>query len=325
MIGGIAVYKNKRVLLIGGGGTLGTYTAKELLRLGASVDVLCPEDKTADDERLVFHKGYGTHETLSDLFNKVRYDGIVNFIHYKNPDEYPDIHKLLIKNCEHLIFLSSYRVYADIDHPITESSPRLLDVTEDKEFLKEETYALSKAKCENYLFGECKGEPWTVVRPLISFSERRFDLFMYSQDDIWSYSKGGKLLLPKYAKSLTAGIDWAGNSGKLIANLLFKKEAIGEAYTISSGQNLTWGRIAEIYSKRLSLEIEWCDEERFIKGYPCVMENKKWIYLYDRKFDRLIDNSKALNATGLSASDFVSIDEGLRIELERKAAKNEKN
>ena len=132
-------------------------------------------------------------------------------------------------------------------------------------------------------------------------------------------------MLPKYAKSLTAGIDWAGNSGKLIANLLFKKEAIGEAYTISSGQNLTWGRIAEIYSKRLGLEIEWCDEERFIKGYPCVMENKKWIYLYDRKFDRLIDNSKALNATGLSASDFVSIDEGLRIELERKAAKNEKN
>ena len=31
----------KRVLLIAGGGTLGTYTAEELLRLGHMVDVIC--------------------------------------------------------------------------------------------------------------------------------------------------------------------------------------------------------------------------------------------------------------------------------------------
>jgi len=28
------------------------------------------------------------------------------------------------------------------------------------------------------------------------------------------------------AKNLTAALDWAGNSGKLIANLLFKKETL---------------------------------------------------------------------------------------------------
>ena len=43
------MYKNKRVLLIAGGGTLGTYTGEELLRLGAYVDVLCPEDKLSDN------------------------------------------------------------------------------------------------------------------------------------------------------------------------------------------------------------------------------------------------------------------------------------
>ena len=42
---------NKKVLLIAGGGTLGTYTAKELLRLGCYVDVLCPEDKESDNEK----------------------------------------------------------------------------------------------------------------------------------------------------------------------------------------------------------------------------------------------------------------------------------
>ena len=43
---------NKKVLLIGGGGTLGTYTARELLKQGHSVDIICLEDKTSDEENL---------------------------------------------------------------------------------------------------------------------------------------------------------------------------------------------------------------------------------------------------------------------------------
>ena len=45
------MYKNKTVLLIGGGGTLGTYTAQELLKLGCAVDVICPEEKVSDNEK----------------------------------------------------------------------------------------------------------------------------------------------------------------------------------------------------------------------------------------------------------------------------------
>ena len=74
-------------------------------------------------------------------------------------------HELLVKNTEHLIFLSSYRVYADMQHPITESAPRLLDVSEDEEFLKTEDYALPKApRCEDMLFSKHRGEHFTVVR-----------------------------------------------------------------------------------------------------------------------------------------------------------------
>ena len=40
----MSTYENKKVLLIGGGGTLGTYTAKELLRLGAFVDIGVHQD-----------------------------------------------------------------------------------------------------------------------------------------------------------------------------------------------------------------------------------------------------------------------------------------
>ena len=147
------MYKNKKVLLIAGGGTLGTHTAAELLKNGASVDVVCLEDNKSENPHLRFFKGLATCEFLSGLFAENRYDGIVNFIHYKNADDYRPYHELLIKNTDHLVFLSSYRVYADLQHPITESAPRLLDVTEDREFLANETYALSKAKAENILCG----------------------------------------------------------------------------------------------------------------------------------------------------------------------------
>ena len=93
--------KNKRVLLIGGGGTLGTYTAKELLRLGAFVDIVCPEEKVSENENLRFFRGMGTEAFLAPLFAEIHYDGIVNFIHYPKPDEYEQIHSFLMKNTDH--------------------------------------------------------------------------------------------------------------------------------------------------------------------------------------------------------------------------------
>ena len=110
----------KRALLIGGGGTIGTYTAKELLRLGHSVDTICLEDKVSDDEDLRFFKMEASVEALGALLAEEHYDGIVNFLHYNTVEDYEPYHKLLSENTEHLIFLSSYRVYADEQHPITE-------------------------------------------------------------------------------------------------------------------------------------------------------------------------------------------------------------
>lgn len=308
---------SKRVLLIAGGGTLGTYTAKELLRLGCSVDVICLEDKKSGNPALTFYKEYVSDELLKNLFEKNKYDGIVNFIHYTDVEEYKRVHRILIENTEHLIFLSSYRVYADIEHPITENAPRLYDILEDRVFLDTEDYAVPKSKCEDFLQLECKGQPWTVVRPVISFSDKRLDLFVYSNDDILNHVRSEEpLLMPEFSKNITAGVDWAGNSGKLIANLLFKKDAFGECFTVSSGQNLTWGEVAEIYSDLTGVKILWTDEKSFKESYPCLETYKKNLYIYDRLFDRNIDNSKILRVTGLQKEDFLPIRLGIENELE---------
>ena len=306
------MYEDKRVLLIAGGGTLGTYTAKELLRLGAKVDILCPEDKLSDNENLVYFKGLGTKEYLGELFSNMHYDGIVNFIHYPNPDEYKEIHPLLIENTDHLIFLSSYRIYADLEHPIKETSPRINDITDNKDYFVYEDYSNAKSVAEDFLRNECSGQPWTIVRPVISFSERRFDIFTYGGTDVFDKKV---LKLPEFAKKMHAGLDWAGNSGKLIANLLFKERAIGEAFTVSSAWNLTWGEVADIYTDVVGTEFEWVSEEEFLKANPRINPNH-FIYHYDRKYDRLIDNSKILSVTGIERAELASIRDGLIVETE---------
>ena len=310
------MYSNKRVLLIAGGGTLGTYVSEELLRLGAFVEVICPEEKTSNNERLLFHQSLATEELLRDLFSKKHYDGIVNFIHYSKVEDYKKIHPLLISNTDHLIFLSSYRVYADEQHPITEDAPRLADVLTDREFFENEDYALPKARCEDYLRRECAGEPWTIVRPVISFSDKRLDLLLYSGRDVLNYASQDKeMLMPNFVKNYSAGIDWAGNSGKLIANLLFKSDAIGEAFTVYSGHGLTWAEVAEKYSKLTGVKIRWCSEEEYVSNTPKIIKNP-WMWKYDRRFNRDIDCSKILRVTGLSKEDFASVEEGIRRELE---------
>ncbi len=315
------MYRNKHVLLIAGGGTLGTYTAKELLRLGAWVDVLCPEEKVSDHERLAYIRAYATEEVLAELFSTRRYDGIVNFLHYEDVEEYQHVYPLLIANTDQLVFLSSYRVYGDEQHPITETAPRLHEVIGDESLRAMDTYGVRKGLCEDFLRTEHAGDRWTVVRPVISFSERRLDIVMDSKHRVLDRADSGEpLRLPASVKELRAGIDWAGNSGKLIANLLFREGAIGEAFTVYSGHGMTWGEVADAYASETGVRIEWVSDEAYLDVHPKIREvgtNAYFMWHYDRSHDRDIDSTKILSVTGLTRDDFGSVAEGIRAELDR--------
>lgn len=76
--------------------------------------------------------------------------------------------------------------------------------------------------------------------------------------------------------------------------------------------------MAEAYSGLTGLQVDWVDTEDLYPGQPQAAAGS-WILKYDRLFNRVIDNTKVLQATGLSQADFVSIKEGIRIELEKYA------
>lgn len=311
------MYSDKKVLLIAGGGTLGTHTANELLRLGASVDVICPEEKISHHPALTFHRSLVSRELLDGLFAKHRYDGVIDFIHYTDPDKYKLAYDHLRAHVDHIVFLSSYRVYANSEGMITERSPRLLDTEHDPAFLARENYAIPKSICEDWLRNERKGEHWTIVRPVISFSHNRLDLLMYSGTAILKAAEEGRpLLLPKTVKNYGAGIDWAGNSGKLIANLLFKPHTYGETYTVYSGHGATWGDVARAYEEVTGVEIVWGEEADYVASLQLDEKPHRYdMWYHDRIYNRRIDASGILAATGLGKSDFATLADGIRYEI----------
>jgi len=304
-----------KVLLVAGGGTLGTYVTEEMISRGVHVDVICLEDYESSN-MVTYYKEKVTYEYISEFLEGKQYAAIVDFLHYVEINDYEKVYNLYSEHTKHIVLLSSYRVYADEEHPIVEESPTWFDVDADKEFLETEDYALPKLRCEAFL-KSCPRKNWTIVRPVISFSDKRFDLFMYSGSTIISKVQNKeKIILPRDIRNIVAGVDWAGNSGKLIAKLLMNEKAMGETFTISSAPNITWGELADIYHEVLGADIEWGSMDDFIKYGPDMRWNR-WGLKYDRLLERSVDASKVMNATGTKKEDFKPIKEALIYEVQK--------
>ena len=63
------------------------------------------------------------------------------------------------------------------------------------------------------------------------------------------------------------------------------------------------------------MKVKWGDEATFLE---INLDLKgRWHYIYDRKWDRTIDPSKVLRATGLTKEDFISIYDDIKKELRK--------
>lgn len=312
----------KKVLLIGGGGTIGTYVAKELLEKGCYVDIICLEDYVSDNEKLRYIKESVTPEFLEEFLSDKYYQGILDFVHRDLPEDYIRYHMLIAPKTDHEIFFSSIRAIADEQHPITEEAPLILDLIDegtftDKEFIDKDFYAQTKARGERYLRQVSRYKNWTIIRPMINSSEKRLDVVLHTFDQVIELAKAGETIYePDICRDKVAGLEWAGNTGKMIANLLFKEECMGETYMLSTGHRMTWGDVADVYTELLGAKFEWVPVEEY-----CAKSGKGGFpIMYDRNFDRSVDNTKLLKATGLKAEDFVPFKEGIRMELKKLGA-----
>ena len=144
------------ILVLGGTGAMGVHLVELLSQRGDAVFVTSRRERPSR-KNVTYVRG-DAHDNvfLQTLLDSRRWDAIVDFMVYRTEEFRHRVPQLLAATAQY-VFLSSSRVYADSAEPITEDSPRLLDISTDAAYLKTDEYALAKARQENALREEIKG------------------------------------------------------------------------------------------------------------------------------------------------------------------------
>ncbi len=286
-----------KILLLGGTGAMGVHLADILAKDGKEV-YITSRSPHQDEPSKHYIVGNAKESAFMKTLMQDKWDCVVDFM-VRTTKEFCEsgIIDLILENTSQYIYISSCRVFSDRDEIITESTPRLLDVTPDKVYLETDEYALAKARQEDYLRASGR-QNWTIVRPYITFSEQRLQLGVLEKEYWLTRVLGGRSILfskdidEKYT-TMTYGRDVA----KGIAGLVGNQKAFGEDFNIASSESMLWKEVRGIYEKAL--------REAMPKMKETVLQERS-IYLtlrghyyqtkYDRLYNRSFDNTKILDA-----------------------------
>lgn len=299
-----------KVLLLGGADALGAYLIPELLSRGHEVSVTSGTEHESNEKKLHYLKGNAKEDEFLEIILAKKYDVIIDFMVHQT-DDFGHHCKKILNNVKHYVFLSTYRVYGDSGAKLlTEESSRLLDTVKDKDFLTTNDYGLAKARQEDILKNSGLSN-WSILRPSITYSRDRFQLGTMKANEFLYRSLNNKpIIFPREILQKETTMSWAGDVAKLIAPMIMNKEAFGEIYNVSTSEHQTWKEILDYYKEFLDIKVKTVSLETYTKtiGRPYRIK-------YDCIFNRIIDNTKILELTSLKQEDFISIHDGLRMEL----------
>lgn len=305
----VAANRGKKVLLVGGTGAMGVYLAPELLSLGYEVHVTSRRDINSTTPGLRYIQGDG-HDVafLEALCAAEKYCAVIDFMVYTTP-EFEERRDRLLDLSPQYFFLSSYRVFANTD-VITETSPMLLDVVRDEAYLKSDEYALAKTRQER-LLRQSSRKNWTILRPSITYSKNRYQLgSLEANMTVGRAALKVPTIIAADMLPKRTTMTWAGDVSKMIARLVGKTAALGEDFNVATAESQSWKQVAEYYSKFIGLECTPVSLKDYIET-----TGRRWQTIYDRMFDRRLDNSKILKYTGLDQASLMSLSDGLNYEL----------
>lgn len=280
-----------KILVLGGTGALGAHLVDILAANGDTVKVTSRRQRP--NRGLVSYvQGNAKDQAFLAQLLTEQWDVIVDFMVYTTL-EFEGRIDMLLEATGHYLYLSSSRVYADSNGLINESTPRLLDVTQDVDYLATDEYALSKARQENLLFAS-KQANWTIVRPYISYSANRLQLGAQEKED-WLYrALTGRSIVTSSAiqesvTTLTYGADVASGMSALIGI----SEAHGQVFNITCPRSTPWSQILEVYLTVLEAHTGKRPKVRLQELHDFTRWRKaKYQIIYDRLYNRQFDNRK---------------------------------
>lgn len=300
-----------RILLLGGTGAIGTYLVPALLHLGHQVDVTTRQKNGESRNGVNYLIGDAREcEFLGRICEARRYDAIIDLMVHTT-EAFGPVSRLLTSTTGHYIFVSSYRVFANRGLlPITEYSPRLIEVSTDTEYLSTNDYALEKARQEDIL-RRSNLKNWTIVRPGITYSKNRFQLGTLEANTLcFRALQGMPVIMAREILDRRTTMTWAGDVARFIGRLALNDRAKGTDFNVVTCENRTWREVLHYYQQAFTLRLIETDVETYIR----VVGNRFQV-IYDRAFDRVMDNRKVLEATAIDQSELVPLQVGLLREL----------
>ncbi len=280
------------ILILGGTGSIGAALI-DLLK-GSLWNVYATSRTQKEDiGNIRFIKG-NAHETefLKECLCKEKWNAIIDFMAYSTK-EFSNKMNLFLENTEQYFFLSSSRVYAESENPITEDSPRLLDVCNDNKYLKTDEYALAKARQEDILITSGR-KNWTIIRPYKTYNSNRLQLGMFEKED-WLYRlmMGKTLVFPEEMRDKKTTLTYAADVAVALRELIGNRQAYGEAFHITTNESVAWEEVFNQYQELF----QQCMGRKFNIKYIDNIERfydiwNEYQIKYDCNINRYFDNSK---------------------------------
>ncbi|WP_397445429.1 NAD-dependent epimerase/dehydratase family protein [Polaribacter sp. R77954] len=276
-----------KVLILGGTGAMGVHLVSILS--GAGNETVVTSRRTQKSKPNIKYIQGDAHniDFLNSLLTQ-KWDVIVDFMVYKT-NEFKERVAILLKKTNQYVYLSSSRVFADSLGPITEESPRLLDVCKDDEYLKTDEYGLAKARQEDILKNSGFSN-WTIIRPSVTFSENRLQLGELAKEH-WLYRAlanrtivVSKDIMSKYA-TLTYGLDVS----KAISAIIGEPNALKEVFNITVSEAYKWEDMLSAYVETIEIKLGKKPKILVLDKAPIP---DRYVVKYDKLFDRKYDNSK---------------------------------
>jgi nucleoside-diphosphate-sugar epimerase len=227
-----------RILLIGGTGNISAECAALLRSRGHDIAIVTRGRSPVPPACRALIADRRDRDAMRRAIGRLTFDAVINFLGYKLPDVEAD-YDLFASRITQYIFISSATVYA--------KPHRRLPVTEESLLGNPfSDYARQKKACEEWLLARHResGFPVTIVRPSHTYSRRwipnpvssagyTFAARMEQGKPVFVHDNGQGLW------TLTASEDFATG----LAGLVGQAPAVGEAFTITSDEVLTWNQI----------------------------------------------------------------------------------
>jgi len=246
-----------KVLFIGGTGLISSACSALALKRGMELYILNRGIST----KYPFPEGahplvcdvYQDKSEVAALLEDHHFDVVVDWIAFTPADIERDL-RLFSDKTEQFVFISSASAYQKppANYVITEQTPL------ENPFWQ---YSRDKIVCEERLMQAYRrdGFPVTIVRPSLTYSPSQIPLCTNSWQHPYTIidrmRQGKKIVIPGDGTSLWV-FTWNEDFAKGFIGLFGNKDALGEAFHITSDEVLTWNQAYKEVAGALGMELD---------------------------------------------------------------------